>query len=297
MARALYPGTMAGPGATRADPMALMQREMALREGAVPESLDGLPVALGHNRIGQDAFLLREPEVAFLYRRGEGVIVARGPGWSAQVEELFLNGSVFAAVASLNGLLPLHASAVAIDGLVVAFTAPTGGGKSTQVAGLTGLGLPLFCDDTLVVQVEADGALLCLPGHKRMKLWPDAVALTGSTALEQVSEDYAKFYVTPGGSAIAEPLPLGALVFLEDGPEPDLAVIGGGEKIARLSDDHYTREMFREANAMDPAAQFALQARIARALPMYRFARPMDPARFAETTRFLADAVCAMMRG
>ena len=280
-------------------PIALMRREMSLRQGPVPDALGGLPVALGHNRMNADAFLLREPQVAFLYRRGEGVTVERGEGWSPQLEELYLNGSVCAAVASLNGLLPLHASAVVVGGRVIAFTAPAGGGKSTLAAGLTSLGLPLFCDDTLVVNLADESAVLCLPGHKRMKLWPDAVALTGSTALEQVSEDYAKFYVTPAGSEVAEVLPLGALVFLEESApglrEPALVAVEGGEKIARLSDDHYTREMFREANGLSGPALFALQARIARGLPMARFVRPLARERFGETTRFLADALCSMM--
>ncbi|MFC3174979.1 hypothetical protein ACFOD9_12035 [Novosphingobium bradum] len=278
-------------------PVALMRREMAVRQGLVPVELDGLPVAPGHNRMSRDAFLLREPEVAFLYRRSEGVVVARGPGWTPQLEELYLNGSVCAAVASLNGLLPIHASAVVVEGRVVAFTAPAGGGKSTLAAGLAALGLPLFCDDTLVARVEPDGSLLCLPGHKRMKLWPDAVELTGSTPLEQVSADYAKFYVSTAGSAVDGPLPLGALVFLETGAEPALLPLHGGGKIARLSDDHYTRAMFCQANALDGPALFALQARIARAVPMARFVRSLDRGAFARSTGFLAEALCAMMRG
>lgn len=281
------------------DPVALLRRELALREGPVPDNLDGEPVAIGFNRLGEGAFLMREPQVSFLYRRGEGVTVARGEGWSPQLEELFLHGSVCAAVASLNGLLPLHASAVVVGDRVVAFTAPAGGGKSTLAAGLARLGLPLFCDDTLVVRLEADGSLLGLPGHKRMKLWPDAVALTGSTPLEQVSDDYAKFYVTTAGTEADRPLPLGLLVFLEaeqaPGEGPALLPITGAAKLARAGDDHYTREMYHEAGRLDAAGQFALQARIARALPMARFVRPLDPGQFGSTTRFLAEALCAMM--
>lgn len=279
------------------DPVALMRREMTLREGAVPGALDGVAVAPGRNWLTRDAFLLREPQVAFLYRRGQGVTVERGPGWTPQLEELYLHGSVCAAVASLNGLLPLHASAVVVGGRVVAFTAPAGGGKSTLAAGLAAQGLPLFCDDTLVVRVDDAEAILALPGHKRMKLWPDAVALTGATPLEQVSADYAKLYVTPAGRAASEPLPLGALVFLEAGDAPALEPVEGGAKIARLSDDHYTRAMFHAAQGLDGAAQFALQARIARSLPMLRFARPLEREGFVQSTVFLAEALCAMMGG
>ncbi len=46
-------------------------------------------------------------------------------------EMLWLNGSVYAAIASIHGLLPIHASAVACEGAVHAFTRPSGAGKST----------------------------------------------------------------------------------------------------------------------------------------------------------------------
>ena len=42
--------------------------------------------------------------VAFLYRRGQGVMVDRVPGADLSEEALWLNGSVYAAIASLNGL-------------------------------------------------------------------------------------------------------------------------------------------------------------------------------------------------
>jgi len=278
-------------------PIALMRREMTAREGAVPGDLDGMAVPLGQHRIAASGFLLRAAEVSFLYRPGEGVVIQRGPGWTAGIEELYLHGSVCAAVACLNGFLPLHASAVVVDDRVVAFTAPAGGGKSTLAAALARLGRPLFCDDTLVTALAPDGSLACLPGHKRMKLWPEAVELTGSAALEQVSADYRKVYVTGNGSDCAEMLPLGALVVLEQGAAPELAPVTGGAKIALLTDDHYCRQFYHAVNGVDGPGQFAFQARLAAATRVFRFARPFDRERFGETTGFLDSALSAMVRG
>jgi len=278
----------------------LIDREMQVRPGRAPEALGGVPVGPGHYRLEGDEFLMREQGLAFHYRQGEGVSVERAPGADTSEEELFLHGTVYAAVACINGLMPLHASAVAVNGAVVAFTGPAGAGKSTTVAGLSRLGLPLYCDDTLLLHMGADGIPLCLPGHKRMKLWPDSVNLTGSTPLQEVSPSYAKYYVTPAGGDVAEPLPLAALVFLETAPAgtaPRLEPVAGGEKIARLDDDHYTRDLFDRASRHSRAERFALHARIAARVAMARFIRPLDRENFWPTTRYLAENVSDMVAG
>jgi hypothetical protein len=277
----------------------MMDREMQVRTGPVPQALGGERVEAGSHLLDGDEFVLREPGFAFYYKRGAGVTVEREGPPDPGEEELYLQGTVYAAVACLNGLMPLHASAVAVDGRVVAFTGPAGAGKSTLTAALSQLGLPLFCDDTLLVHVSDDGALTCLPGHKRMKLWPDSVELTGSAALDEVSASYAKFYVTPSGGDVAEPLPMGALVFLEAAPagtEAALIRVTGGEKIARLDDDHYTRALFDQTSAHGRAERFAFHARIAARLAMARFVRPLDREKFWATTRYLAENLSFMDR-
>ena len=72
------------------------------------------------------------------------------------------------------------------------------------------------------------------------------------------------------------------------GPEIAFTPIGGGERIARLNDDHYTAELFAQARDEDFAARFARIAAIAGHVPMTRLVRPRDPARFDEVTARVA---------
>ena len=60
-------------------------------------------------------------------------------------------------------------------GEVFAFAGPSGSGKSTLIAALGQLGLPMFCDDTLVLDLGEPDIVICLPGHKRLKLTPEAL--------------------------------------------------------------------------------------------------------------------------
>ena len=270
----------------------MMQRETAVQYGPVPHSLSGEPLAEMSWQMLGGAFLLRgEGQHYFLYRKGDGVTVERGPDADVSEESLWLNGSVYAAVASLNGLLPIHASAVAFDGRVFAFSGPAGAGKSTLVAALGRHGLPLFCDDTLVLDLSDPERIVCLPGHKRLKLRPDAIGLTSAMPQEKVSKTVDKHYALPATGEVGVALPLGELIFLEERPEPAIMPITGAERLVRLQDDHYTARLFDSARKFDRAAQFAHLARLARQIAMARFVRPLDRDRFDEGVALAARHV------
>ena len=262
---------------------ALMARETAWRRGTVPPDLDGIPVSGWGWAITRDAFLLRtDSGYAYLYRRGEGVTIERADDADPQEEPLWFNGSVYAAIASLNGLMPIHASAIAHAGQVHAFTGPSGAGKSTLAAGLGAHGLPLFADDTLLLDLSDPDRILCLPGHKRLKLTEEALDLTGSAREEEVGAQTGKHYAAPPAGHVREVLPLARLSVLSAGDQCRCEPLGAGERIALLGDDHYTADLFALARGLDRPARFALFPGLAARIPLERFTRPRDPARFME---------------
>lgn len=261
----------------------LIERETRVSYGAVPDRLLAAPLEQMCWQMEADQFLLRaEGDHYFHYRRGEGVTIHRGADADPAEESLWLNGSVYAAIASMNGLLPIHASAVAVDGAVFAFTGPAGAGKSTLVAALGQYGLPMFCDDTLVLDLSDPDRVICLPGHKRLKLRDDAFALTGTEREERVSKGCDKSYTVPDAGVLDTALPFGELIFLEAGPDLRIGRISGSERFARMEDDHYSFRLFEAATQLNRAGQFAHRARLARQIPMARFERPIDLARFGE---------------
>lgn len=273
--------------------IALMARETRVREAAVTRSLGGIAVPEEGWVLCGDEFLMRAGAgVGLYYRRGEGITLERPPGADPRTIALWLDGTLYAAIAALNGLYPLHASAVAHRGRVFAFTGATGAGKSTLVAALGRAGFAQFCDDTLILDIAGasahGGPPLCLPGHKRLKLWPEGAALAGVEPGELVAGDYPKHFVEPAGGTVGEPLPLAGLFYLEQGEAAEVAPLAGGERIERLQDDHYTAELWRQAAGQTRAARFATLAALARRMTMQRFVRPFDAGRFAEGVDFIA---------
>ena len=270
----------------------LMRREIGVTYGPVLHTLSGEQLGEMSWQLQGNEFLLRgEGEHYFYYRKGAGITVERGAGADLDEEALWLNGSVYAAIASLNGLLPLHASAVAHDGRVFAFTGPAGAGKSTLIAALGSRGLPMFCDDTLVLDLSDPQRIVCLPGHKRLKLSADALALTGAAPQEKVSKTVEKYYALPTAGDLATALPLGELIFLEEGPDPAVAPIAGAERLVRLQDDHQTARLFASARRFDRAQHFRHLTRLATQIRMARFIRPVDPTRFDEGIALAAHYV------
>jgi len=272
----------------------LMERETRVRHGPVDLDRFGIRLEPGNSHLATDSFLLHTPDgLRYFYRKGEGITICRDSAADASEEQLWLNGSVYSAVACINGLVPIHASAVALGGRVYAFTGPSGSGKSTLIAALGQLGLPMFCDDTLVLDLSDPNTVTCLPGHKRLKLTPEALELTGARAEEPVGTGIDKYYAEALAGDVMTPLPLAELFFLEPGDSATIERLAGSERFLRTQDDHYTAHLFAAARQFDRAAQFEHRSRLAQQIAMFRFNRPWDPVRFAEGVSLAARHIAA----
>lgn len=273
---------------------ALLAHEARVTYGPVPRELAGQAMPPGSMLLEGEQFLLRTMTgYGLYYRKGAGVTVERDAGADPVEESLWLNGSTYAAIAAIHGYLPFHASAVVWQGRAYAFTGPSGAGKSTLAAALGRHGLPLLCDDTMVLDVADPARILCLPGHKRLKLTEHALALTGAQREEKVAPMVDKHYAKPPGGILREVVPLARLTFLEEGEGVQFAPITGGDRIARLNDDHYTGELYSMACGDGLAERFARIARIAGHVRKDRLTRPRDPAQFDEIAAMIAARIKA----
>lgn len=273
--------------------MAVMIRESAVRYVDGPLTLDGRTPGPGCWIASADGYLIEDGATAIAYRRGEGISVHRGPGHDSCAEELFRQGSVYTAIAALNGFLPIHASAVTIRGEVHALSGPSGAGKSTLVAALATLGAALFCDDTLVLVPGEGGALIALPGHKRLKLTADALTATGLSREGQVYPGVSKWYARPPGGSTVHPLPLASLTFLEDGPLA-FSALRGSEALSRLYDGHYTAQI-TDYVAADPTVALRHRAALVKAAQMFRFVRPRNEKGSIDWARLLLERLASQV--
>lgn len=233
----------------------------------------------------QQGFTFRSPAgVQFQYELGQKVS-AHVPAGLNDEAHLFLWGTVFGAVAWLNDLLPLHASAVEKDGRVIAFTADSGVGKSTLAAGLADRGFAHVCDDTLVLAPSKSG-LVGLPDGKPLKLWDEALPLVSASKIDPIKtvpgKNYAMAHNVCDGPAVMRDL-----IFLEHGDTVSLTPITGSEKLQCFPQAMY--RSFLHTARDDPDYHAKLMVLAATTVRFWRLRRPLDTDAFGPTTDAIAQ--------
>ncbi|TNE32941.1 MAG: hypothetical protein EP350_05195 [Alphaproteobacteria bacterium] len=253
-----------------------LKRAMAVQMLPVPGCEGNLIYQDGHLAMTRDRFWFETPGgVRFYYRKGANVI-AELPDEALRGEfELYLWGTVYGAVAWYNGLAPMHASAVSHNDRVIAFTADSGGGKSTLAAGLVDRGYGHFCDDTLIVLPVRGSPPVCLPDERPMKLWGDALQQLAATPLGPVATVPDKHYAQARRSD-ARILPLGDLIFLETGNDFALTPVTGASKLTLLPQAMY--RSFIHAARGNREFHIDIMLNLASEVRFWRLTRPREQA-------------------
>ena len=152
--------------------------DIHIRLGAVPGRLGDVVHGNAFLQIAGDGTCRFEvPAVArYLISAGRHIVVEPQPNGDAASVRLFLLGTVFALLCHQRGVLPVHASCMAIDGKAVAFLGEAAMGKSVLAAVLARDGHAILADDVSAVEWAADGTAMVLPGAPRLLLWRRALA-------------------------------------------------------------------------------------------------------------------------
>jgi hypothetical protein len=157
-------------------------------------------------------------EATFFVDRAGARIVAHRPGSVSDVEAAgYLAGSVLAFVLRLRGAVPLHASAIVVDGQALLFIGDPWAGKSTTIAAFSTIGCPVLADD--IVRIDAGaGGIIAYPGHPRLHLWSDSAAALFGMANEGLDVEYEKHVLdlpAAGCQVQTTALPVGAVYVLD----------------------------------------------------------------------------------
>jgi hypothetical protein len=218
--------------------------EVLIREGSVPEALENPKTVGVRFQARPGHFLLKVDNIAkYLVSEGRWITIEAFPGVEEGDIRLFLLGSAFGALIHQQGLLPLHASAIEVNGRCVVFCGASGSGKSTLAKAFISRGYPLHTDDVCVVSTGEDETPMAYPGYPQLKLWEDALEKIGVDAASytRVRRVLDKFAVPVTERFNHKPLPIKKIYILSPWNKGEIEVteIAGMRKFNLLKNQTY----------------------------------------------------------
>lgn len=167
----------------------------------------------GNNFVRKDnRFLFVIPETAvFCIEDGNKITVGPFPGADEEKVRVYLLGTCMGALLMMRQVLPLHGSAVVIDGKAYAIVGDSGAGKSTLAAAFVSMGHQLVSDDVIAVTLgHGDGNPIVTPSYPQQKLWQESIDNLGmeSAYLRSVYRETTKYAVPISSGFCSEPVPL-----------------------------------------------------------------------------------------
>lgn len=195
-------------------------------------------------------FILKVNGVAqYLVENGDTITIDRSEGGSDEEIRLFLLGSAFGALIHQRGILPLHGSAVVVDGKALLFCGISGAGKSTLAAGFVSHGYKLLADDVCVITLDAEGKPIAHPGYPQMKLWTDSLESLGHTVakLRKKKGNFKKVSLPVKGEFFNTPLPVKGIYIITSSKNGnvEVAMLSDAEKQAAINESTYRPNFLR----------------------------------------------------
>lgn len=246
----------------------------------------------------EGSFFRAIPEEMQLFWESVGTIQVRGgreitidPVASAKDDLLrhLILGPALAALLQQQGLLVLHASAVAIDDGAVAFLGAKGWGKSTLAGALYSLGYGIAADDVTAVHMGR-GRPMVLPAFPQLKVWPDTAASLGSVAeeLPQLYSGAVKLAQRVDRGFPQAPLPLKCIYVLAQGKTNKIEPLAPGKAFLELVRHSYWAELLQARGA---SAHFLQCASITKSTRIRYLTIPRSLALLPDVARLVQEDI------
>jgi hypothetical protein len=210
---------------------------------------------------------------------GHNVTVDPTSGADPRHVRAILLGSVFGILCHRRDLLPLHASCVEIDGHAVAFTGPSGIGKSTLAAAFAAAGHRVLADDVTVIDLDAPNGPLVRPTISRLKLRGDSLRhlqLEGGAGLRADGPfEMEKYHMAIESAFSRQPMRLAALYHLGGRPTASVEaarLIEGIEMLRAVTGAVFRLTAGRAVRGA--GVLFSSVARLSALVPSYAMAWP-----------------------
>lgn len=232
-----------------------------------------------HFVVEKDFVLFRVPEVAiFLIKGGTEISVSPIDGSQEDQIRLYILGTCMGAILMQRRILPLHGSAIVIEGKAYAIVGDSGAGKSTLASAFLKWGYQLLSDDVIPVTLSKANIPIVTPAYPQQKLWLESLDRFGmeSKQLRPIIDRETKFAVPVTNQFAEEQMPLAGVFELNkaDGNEIEIIPIQKLERFPTLF--HHTYRNFLVAGLGIMEWHFNTSAKMVNHIELYKLHRPLS---------------------
>lgn len=244
--------------------------------------------------IKENVCLVKIPEVAiYLIQDGNTIKVSPFAGANEDQVRLYILGTCMGALLMQRRILPLHGSAIAIDGKAYAIVGESGAGKSTLASAFLKLGYQLISDDVIPVTLNEADVPMVTPAYPQQKLWLESLDQFGMEAdqYRPIFQRETKFAIPVSEQFASQSLPLAGVVELikTDCDEIEFNPIQNLHRLQTLFNHTYRNFFIARSGLMD--WHFRTTAKMCEHIDIYQLRRPTS--RF--TAHELTDLILASL--
>lgn len=227
--------------------------------------------------VKKDFFLFKVTETAiFLVENGTKIKVSPLEGSSIDKIRLFLLGTCMGALLLQRKILPLHGSAIAVNGKAYAIVGHSGAGKSTLASVLMTKGYPLLSDDVIAVSLSEDNIPYVTPSYPQQKLWYESLDFLGMDKdhFKPLFEREQKFAIPAASNFLTESLPLAGVfeIVKTDTDQIEMNDLQSLQKLHSLFHHTYRNLLISKMDLID--WHFKVISKMASIINVYQICRP-----------------------
>lgn len=231
-------------------------------------------------------FVIREglmmfhiPNVAiYSIQNGKKIIVSPIDGANEDQVRLYLLGTCMGGLLMQRMILPLHGSAIEIEGKAYAIIGESGAGKSTLAAAFLKRGYKLISDDVIPVSLSRKNIPVVIPAYPQQKLWQESLNEFGmcSNNLRPIVERETKFAVPVPSKFADKQFPLAGVFELvkEDNNEIEFKTITNLESLHTLFTHTYRNFLLGPSRLLE--WHFTFTANLINYIQIYKIRRPIS---------------------
>ena len=244
--------------------------------------------------IKPNQLMLYVPEVAiFCIENGNKITVSPFDENSEDEIRLYLLGTCMGAVLMQRKILPLHGSAIEIEGKAYAILGDSGAGKSTLAKAFLNRGYKLLTDDVIAVTFSDQQEPFVMPSYPQQKLWKESLTSfqLESNQFKPLIDRETKYAVPAVSQFLNEKLPFAGMyeLVITENDAISITEITNLERFHTVFNQTFRNFFLPESGLME--WHFEISANLVSKVPIFKIERPSTIFTAYELTEIILSTI------